>query len=149
MLSLCLIKDHTMKMYKWMNVQFHTVLTSVLDGGEQSDPCLAILSPRETPSTHWIGDWVNPRGLVIVAKTKSLPLPVIKPWSSTSQPSNYTEISPLLYWQAYSKISQHHSIYKQILFWFTIKNIHKHRIMNTYKMLWFFTYYQIPTQACT
>jgi len=47
---LCLIKYHTMQMYVWgVEVQFHTFLISVLDGGEESASCSSCFTPIEQP----------------------------------------------------------------------------------------------------
>jgi hypothetical protein len=59
-----------------MDVKIHIFLTSALAGDEwsASRPC------RFTPSTRWIGGWVDPRaGLDHVGKRKFLTLPGLEP----------------------------------------------------------------------
>jgi hypothetical protein len=46
-----------MKAYGGVTVWIHSFLTSALAGGEWS----TTRPGRFTPSTHWIGDWVDPR----------------------------------------------------------------------------------------
>jgi len=60
-LSLCLTKHHDMKLYREVEVQHHTFLTSALDAGEEwSASCPGHFTPREwAPGTQWIG--VDPR----------------------------------------------------------------------------------------
>jgi hypothetical protein len=72
-LSMCFIKHHTMKMYRGVEVQLHTFLTSALDGAEWSITCLGCFIPRKrAASTHWIGGWVGSRAsLDAVAKKKN------------------------------------------------------------------------------
>jgi hypothetical protein len=50
-----------MKAYGGVDVQIHIFLTLVLVGGEWS----ASRPGRFTPSTHWIGGWVDHLGKVI------------------------------------------------------------------------------------
>jgi hypothetical protein len=46
-----------MKTYGRVEVQFHTVLTSAVDGGEWSASRPGRFTPGESaPGTHWIGD---------------------------------------------------------------------------------------------
>jgi hypothetical protein len=43
-------------------IYLHILLTSALAGGEWSASCPARFTPvGKGPSTHWIGDWVDPR----------------------------------------------------------------------------------------
>jgi hypothetical protein len=60
-------------MEEWL----HTFLTPAVDGGEWSASCPNNFTHRErAPSTHWIGDWVDPRaGLDMVMEGK-MPVPV-------------------------------------------------------------------------
>jgi hypothetical protein len=61
-----------MKAYGGVDVEIHIFLTSAQAGGEWS----ASLPGRFTPSTHWIGGWMDPRaGLDNVEKRKFLTLP--------------------------------------------------------------------------
>jgi hypothetical protein len=47
-LSLCLTKHHDMKLYREVEVQHHTFLTSALDAGEEwSASCPGHFTPRE------------------------------------------------------------------------------------------------------
>jgi len=66
------LKNHTIKMYGWVEVQLHTFLTLLLHGGEWSASQPACFTPRERVQvTHWIGGWVSPRaGLDVVTKRK-------------------------------------------------------------------------------
>jgi hypothetical protein len=68
-----LIKHHTMKTYERLEVQFHAVLTSALDGGEWSASHPIYFIPgKRAHSTHWIGDWMRPRAcLDVVARRKT------------------------------------------------------------------------------
>jgi hypothetical protein len=61
-----------MKAYGGVDVKIHIFLTSALAGGEW----LASRHGRLTPSTHWIGGWVDPRaGLDDLEKRKFLTQP--------------------------------------------------------------------------
>jgi hypothetical protein len=66
-----------MKAYGEVDVSIHIFLTSALAGGEWSASRPSRFTPGErAPSTHWIGDWVNPRaGLDDVEKREFLALP--------------------------------------------------------------------------
>jgi hypothetical protein len=51
-----------MKAYMGVDVYIHIFLTSALAGGEWSPSCPGRFTPREnSPGTHWIGGWVDPR----------------------------------------------------------------------------------------
>jgi hypothetical protein len=50
-----------MKAYGGVEVYIHVFLTLALDGGEWS----ASRPGHFTPSTHSIGDWVDPRGWLV------------------------------------------------------------------------------------
>jgi hypothetical protein len=76
-----------MKTHGAMEVYLHTFLTSGLDGVEWlvSDPG-RFITREVTPSTYWMGGWVNPRfGLDAVPK-RNIPapaenrIPVVQPW---------------------------------------------------------------------
>jgi hypothetical protein len=72
MLPLYLTKNHAMKTYGGMEVQFHAVLTLVLDGGEWSASCPSPFTPGERgphyPLDRRLG---GPRaGLNVVAKRR-------------------------------------------------------------------------------
>jgi hypothetical protein len=61
-LSLVLIKHHTMKMYRVVQVYFQSFLTSALDGVDWSDSQPGRFNSGESAlSTHWTGGWVGPR----------------------------------------------------------------------------------------
>jgi hypothetical protein len=65
-----------MKTYREVDVQIHVFLTSVLVGVERSSS----RPGHFTPSTHWIGSWVDPRaGLDDVEKREVLTLPELEP----------------------------------------------------------------------
>jgi hypothetical protein len=66
-----------MKANGGVDVQMHILITSVLVGGEWSASRPCRFTPGErTPSTLWIGGWVDPRaGLDDVEKRKFLTLP--------------------------------------------------------------------------
>jgi hypothetical protein len=72
-----------MKACGGVDVYIYIFLTSALAGGEWS----AFRSCRFTPSTHWIGAWVDPgAGMDDVEKWKFLTLPGLElqpPWSSS------------------------------------------------------------------
>jgi hypothetical protein len=71
-----------MKMYGWVHVQIHVILTSALFGGEWSAlrPGIFTLGER-IPSTHWIGGWVGPRSrLDDMQKNLSLPGLELRPF---------------------------------------------------------------------
>jgi hypothetical protein len=58
-----------MKVYRGVDVQMHIFLTSALAGGEWWASRLARFTLGESPGTHWIGGWVDPRaGLDYVQK---------------------------------------------------------------------------------
>jgi hypothetical protein len=64
-----------MKVYGGVDVQIHIFLTSALVGSQWSAlrPCRFI--PGETPGSHWIGGWMDPRAsLDDVEERKSLTL---------------------------------------------------------------------------
>jgi hypothetical protein len=62
-----------------VEVQVHTFLTSVLDGGEWSASRPSRFTPRErVPGNHWIGGWLGPRG-GLDAMVKKFPIPAGTP----------------------------------------------------------------------
>jgi hypothetical protein len=77
---LILTKHYAMKAYGEVVVYIDIFLTSALAGDERSVSSTNRLNPgEEAPSTHWIGDWVDPRvGLDYVEKRKFLTLTGLK-----------------------------------------------------------------------
>jgi hypothetical protein len=72
-LSLCLIKHHAIRTYGGKEVQFHTLLISVLDGSESSAPEPGHLTPRDTDSgMHLIGAYVDPRDSLDTGEAENL-----------------------------------------------------------------------------
>jgi hypothetical protein len=63
-LSLCLIERHAMMIYG--GVGGTAFVISALDGGEGSASRHGRLTRRE-PCTHWIGGWVDPRLVQLIA----------------------------------------------------------------------------------
>jgi hypothetical protein len=94
--SLCLIKHHTMTMYGGMELELHTFLTSILDGGKQSGSCPGRLTPgKRALNTHWTGvcggsktglDAVEKRGTSAPAGNRTP-----APWSSSPLHSHYPD----------------------------------------------------------
>jgi len=78
-----------MQTYIGADVQLHTFLTLILDGGKQSVSHPTCFTPgKRVPSTHCVGDWEDPRaGVDMVA----LPLLEIKPCSTKPHHSHYTD----------------------------------------------------------
>jgi len=73
-LFLCLTKNHIMRTYESVEVQFHIFLTSTLDGGEWPASCPGCLTPRErAPSIHWIGGWVRTRADLDAVMKRKIP----------------------------------------------------------------------------
>jgi hypothetical protein len=60
---------------EWRYSSMHS-LTLALDGGEWSDSHASSFMPREsTPGTHWIGDWMGPRAVLVTVVNRKLPSP--------------------------------------------------------------------------
>ena len=64
-----------MKAYGYVEVQFHTFLTSPLDGGEWLSSRPSRFTPgKKAPGTHTVGDLVGPgAGLEVVVKSVFFP----------------------------------------------------------------------------
>jgi hypothetical protein len=92
---LCLIKRNAMKTYGGLEVQFHTFLTSELNGGYRSASRTGRFSPGERPPPEPIwqdAGWVpEPVWTRWRKELPSLPLPRIEPRSSSPQPNHYTD----------------------------------------------------------
>jgi hypothetical protein len=69
------MKHYTMTAYWGVEVYIHAELTSALVGGGWS----ASRRGRFTPSTHWVGGWMDPRiGVDNMEETTISPLPGLK-----------------------------------------------------------------------
>jgi hypothetical protein len=70
-------------------------LSSALDGGEESASCPGRFTPQgKSPSTHWVGGWVDPRaGLHMLKRKLPPPLQESNPDDPIVQPvaSRYTD----------------------------------------------------------
>jgi hypothetical protein len=70
-LSLCLNKQHVMKMGGGVEVYFHIFLTLARDVHRQLHAPVLLMTGERTPGMHWIGGWVGLRAdLYILEKRK-------------------------------------------------------------------------------
>jgi hypothetical protein len=59
-----------------MEFYIHTLLTSVLDGGEWSASCSGhCTTNKRDSSTHWRGVWVGPRASLNMVAKRKIPAP--------------------------------------------------------------------------
>jgi hypothetical protein len=80
-------------MYGGVEIQLHTFLALITDEGKLSLSCLGFCTPKEkamVPNGQKVG-WVSEAAKMVWQREKSLPLPRIKPQSSSPQPKHYPD----------------------------------------------------------
>jgi hypothetical protein len=114
-----------MKAYgKWIYIYIHIFLTSTLAGGKwsASSPGRFTLGER-FPSTHWIGDWVDPRaGVDDVEKRKFMTLPRLE-LRSLGRPASSQSLYQLRYPGSLSTTIYVHIIIHKVPYILLLENL--------------------------